>query len=187
MWKSLAILLGVSFSFCCSFFFFLMIRRPPRSTLFPYTTLFRSSAVPTPCISRPTARRICCCRLFRRGDHPALPPWNRRVAGEPRLRGEPDRRVGGAEARVAAPLHDFEEEAAVEILGVGLEVFTRAMAIVEHVVGAQPIERAGREVDARVEIVVIILRDRQQVDADRAQALDGRENVVSRECYVLDA
>src|SRR2546427_9659852 len=26
-----------------SIFFFLMIRRPPRSTLFPYTTLFRSS------------------------------------------------------------------------------------------------------------------------------------------------
>src|SRR5687768_18479513 len=25
------------------FFFFLMVRRPPRSTLFPYTTLFRSS------------------------------------------------------------------------------------------------------------------------------------------------
>src|SRR5688572_33406834 len=25
-----------------AFFFFLMIRRPPRSTLFPYTTLFRS-------------------------------------------------------------------------------------------------------------------------------------------------
>src|SRR2546430_3625921 len=38
-----------SFSFdimrrLCFFFFFLMIRRPPRSTLFPYTTLFRSSA-----------------------------------------------------------------------------------------------------------------------------------------------
>src|SRR6476620_2396015 len=28
-----------------SSFFFLMIRRPPRSTLFPYTTLFRSRAV----------------------------------------------------------------------------------------------------------------------------------------------
>src|SRR5229473_7993908 len=27
---------------CLVFFFFLMIRRPPRSTLFPYTTLFRS-------------------------------------------------------------------------------------------------------------------------------------------------
>src|SRR5229473_5281571 len=27
---------------CFFFFFFLMIRRPPRSTLFPYTTLFRS-------------------------------------------------------------------------------------------------------------------------------------------------
>src|SRR3712207_8525467 len=28
------------------FFFFLMIRRPPRSTLFPYTTLFRSAPAP---------------------------------------------------------------------------------------------------------------------------------------------
>src|SRR5471030_3364083 len=27
--------------YCFLFFFFLMIRRPPRSTLFPYTTLFR--------------------------------------------------------------------------------------------------------------------------------------------------
>src|SRR2546422_7696247 len=27
------------------FFFFLMIRRPPRSTLFPYTTLFRSGDI----------------------------------------------------------------------------------------------------------------------------------------------
>src|SRR2546430_14197792 len=38
---------AVSLSIHCNqysflFFFFLMIRRPPRSTLFPYTTLFRS-------------------------------------------------------------------------------------------------------------------------------------------------
>src|SRR5947208_8974460 len=32
----------VTIFFFCSFFF-LMIRRPPRSTLFPYTTLFRSN------------------------------------------------------------------------------------------------------------------------------------------------
>src|SRR5471032_3526257 len=38
------------------FFFFLMILRPPRSTLFPYTTLFRSCA-PFPAIAAP--RRIC--------------------------------------------------------------------------------------------------------------------------------
>src|SRR6266508_6217363 len=37
-------MLFVSFSFL--FFFFLMIRRPPRSTLFPYTTLFRSEERP---------------------------------------------------------------------------------------------------------------------------------------------
>src|SRR2546430_15736414 len=36
------------------FFFFLMIRRPPRSTLFPYTTLFRSAENQTEDRSRPT-------------------------------------------------------------------------------------------------------------------------------------
>src|SRR3990170_6594628 len=36
--------LGVLFVFL----FFLMIRRPPRSTLFPYTTLFRSRRSPAP-------------------------------------------------------------------------------------------------------------------------------------------
>src|SRR6266404_8852509 len=35
-------------------FFFLMIRRPPRSTLFPYTTLFRSSE---PCAPDSSLRR----------------------------------------------------------------------------------------------------------------------------------
>src|SRR6266487_6166238 len=40
------------------FFFFLMIRRPPRSTLFPYTTLFRS----------PSRRRGC------GRSRPAAPP-----------------------------------------------------------------------------------------------------------------
>src|SRR5574339_754457 len=34
--------------FVLLFFFFLMIRRPPRSTLFPYTTLFRSGFRPRP-------------------------------------------------------------------------------------------------------------------------------------------
>src|SRR5438034_6005482 len=29
---------------CCAFLFFFMIWRPPRSTLFPYTTLFRSAS-----------------------------------------------------------------------------------------------------------------------------------------------
>src|SRR3712207_6895925 len=50
----------------CSCFFFLMIRRPPRSTLFPYTTLFRShrrriahgsSEPPTPARSAGGSRR----------------------------------------------------------------------------------------------------------------------------------
>src|SRR3712207_7948882 len=50
------------------FFFFLMIRRPPRSTLFPYTTLFRSldrdDAAPgagAPGGPRPHALRLARC------------------------------------------------------------------------------------------------------------------------------
>src|ERR1041385_975030 len=40
--KSQVCRVNAAFRALC-FFFFLMIRRPPRSTLFPYTTLFRSS------------------------------------------------------------------------------------------------------------------------------------------------
>src|SRR5476649_2961279 len=52
--------LFIPHSFCLRFFFFfLMIRRPPRSTLFPYTTLFRSNRAPATngrCRSCPTRR-----------------------------------------------------------------------------------------------------------------------------------
>src|SRR3989454_8609309 len=48
------------------FFFFLMIRRPPRSTLFPYTTLFRSGRArrDRPWPSPGEAREV-----FQQGDH----------------------------------------------------------------------------------------------------------------------
>src|SRR3712207_8410026 len=41
----------------CISFFFLMIRRPPRSTLFPYTTLFRSHGDERERDERPDRRR----------------------------------------------------------------------------------------------------------------------------------
>src|ERR1041385_9336493 len=40
-------------------FFFLMIRRPPRSTLFPYTTLFRSGPRARTWPWAPRSRRSC--------------------------------------------------------------------------------------------------------------------------------
>src|SRR5438477_12670444 len=55
----------------CLFFFFLMIRRPPRSTLFPYTTLFRS-----------VGTRACwmtCCGYASAAAHPL--PGRGRGAG----------------------------------------------------------------------------------------------------------
>src|SRR5256886_16199029 len=58
-------------SFC---FFFLMIRRPPRSTLFPYTTLFRSHALLRDILDRQTRsmgpRREALRQLLRVRPHP---------------------------------------------------------------------------------------------------------------------
>src|SRR3712207_8861744 len=57
-----------------SFFFFLMIRRPPRSTLFPYTTLFRSprdAASDVPLDPRAPDRRPARAAAARRARHRA--------------------------------------------------------------------------------------------------------------------
>src|SRR2546429_8547626 len=54
----------ISYRLVCDgfYFFFLMIRRPPRSTLFPYTTLFRSRlcrpATGGARLPRPERRRV---------------------------------------------------------------------------------------------------------------------------------
>src|SRR3712207_8903954 len=60
-------------------FFFLMIRRPPRSTLFPYTTLFRSR------YTRPAFRRLKPWRSFwasRRTRPPSRFFWSATVRSE---------------------------------------------------------------------------------------------------------
>src|SRR2546429_3537663 len=60
-------------------FFFLMIRRPPRSTLFPYTTLFRSwspaSAHPR---RSPSWKRTC--RRCTRNSCKSARPWKTIIA-----------------------------------------------------------------------------------------------------------
>src|SRR5438045_5554442 len=50
------------------FFFFLMIRRPPRSTLFPYTTLFRPAAR-----HNRAGLRFGLCQGVRQGSRRAAP------------------------------------------------------------------------------------------------------------------
>src|SRR3712207_7428596 len=53
------------------FFFFLMIRRPPRSTLFPYTTLFRSDLRPYLARVPRHPNRLPARRPLHRRGHPA--------------------------------------------------------------------------------------------------------------------
>src|SRR6266481_8980722 len=56
------------------YIFFLMIRRPPRSTLFPYTTLFRSSRRPRPRAHRlhPPVQRHVAAHQPRRSEETRL-------------------------------------------------------------------------------------------------------------------
>src|SRR2546422_6334242 len=80
-------------------FFFLMIRRPPRSTLFPYTTLFRSLVVERD-VSRDPAER----GLAHGGRH-ILPVRGLAALGR-RLDGpERDMEIGRAHVELQSRLH----------------------------------------------------------------------------------
>src|SRR2546430_13192423 len=64
----------ILFSYCLRspapfLFFFLMIRRPPRSTLFPYTTLFRSRSVARISLWRMSRPRPARMKLGRSEEH----------------------------------------------------------------------------------------------------------------------
>src|SRR2546422_5713878 len=71
-------------------FFFLMIRRPPRSTLFPYTTLFRS----LPADGEGGRLRPATASVGRGAEVPRELPGGGRAGGQPRPR---ERLVGRSE------------------------------------------------------------------------------------------
>src|SRR5258708_14900560 len=64
----------------CHAFFFLMIRRPPRSTLFPYTTLFRSNVGGE--IDDPVMRVDSIADVRHRRERGERQLWNRRARSE---------------------------------------------------------------------------------------------------------
>src|SRR6266498_2329102 len=84
------------FYFIFFFFFFLMIRRPPRSTLFPYTTLFRSSANGP--IIDPRPAKVRNRHRQRETSYLAL----LRSSGPPGVSQDPDREGTAAVRRAAA-------------------------------------------------------------------------------------
>src|SRR5689334_24706222 len=71
-------------------FFFLMIRLPPRSTLFPYTTLFRSCWIPFPS----TPPRACADSTHWRArlPHPRMHAGQQRCSPPRRLSAQQDRK-----------------------------------------------------------------------------------------------
>src|SRR5256886_6270692 len=86
------------------FFFFLMIRRPPRSTLFPYTTLFRSSPGWLPWDSSDAGAMHASAAASRRGVAVnGRPPWEFwRLRGQSGSRLPPPQRERSVLRRAAA-------------------------------------------------------------------------------------
>src|SRR2546430_12714503 len=72
------------------FFFFLMIRRPPRSTLFPYTTLFRS-----------IDGRLICCAPVSVANSLAQRERRRSVVSCPELRDQKSTRLNSSHSQIS--------------------------------------------------------------------------------------
>src|SRR3712207_9551645 len=113
--------------------FFLMIRRPPRSTLFPYTTLFRSKAF--------GAGEERALTLLAAGVAPALEYMDEAPGGLDQLSGLPNRtsllRVLGRELSYGGTL---------TVLAIGLNGFQRYTRTLGPAAGGDPPPRgrAGR-------------------------------------------
>src|SRR5258708_8181902 len=87
-----------------------MIRRPPRSTLFPYTTLFRSLLGPAPARLRPARRRLPGPEDDRSEEHTSelQSPDHlvcRLLLEKKKNSPSPTRSRGSASARAARPEH----------------------------------------------------------------------------------
>src|SRR3712207_6507428 len=139
-----------------------MIRRPPRSTLFPYTTLFRS--------------RDAVLDVARAAAHEAEPGV---PALQVRLRAEGDRR---ALAQRDPGLDEPRRQPLAAVRGRGRHPADRAgVAVVEHadggrdpavLVGEPQVHRARLDVPAVQLRVRALLLDHEDVDPQPAQAVD---------------
>src|SRR3954449_3968107 len=106
--------------------FFLMIRRPPRSTLFPYTTLFRSyvSLNVLLTIGLPIA-------LYRRGD-PRF-PW---------LRDRKSTRLNSSHTLISYAVFFFNDSATTEIYPLSLHDALPILRLAERAADDRPADRA---------------------------------------------
>src|SRR6476620_8183158 len=121
-----------------SCFFFLMIRRPPRSTLFPYTTLFRS---------RPGARR----------GGPA--PGNRRAGRTRDGRDRKSTRLNSSHANISYDVFCLKKKKIAYVAGAA-EIDALKWVRADHAGDRSPLALANREIGALPPLVLFFLRIR---------------------------
>src|SRR5215510_16312131 len=134
-------------------FFFLMIRRPPRSTLFPYTTLFRSAQATR---SRALPETFLDHRQHR------VDPMTERVLGQgapARVLADRARLVRVLEVHVELAAQLAEVAIADDLLA-GLEQIEQVVLEVHHLAGARgrQLERPGVHADYVVHRMMVVER-----------------------------
>src|SRR5436190_18357211 len=100
---------------------------------------------------------------------------------------ETDRRVNRAKAAVPAPLHDLYEEKVLETRRIELEILAGLIAVVKNIVGFDGLQLLRRQIDARFEVVIVVLRNRERFDAVCFKLTGSGDDVSGRKRNMLHA
>src|SRR5712672_2520824 len=132
-------------------------------------------------------RRAARVRSQNRHARPTSRTRNSQRPRFPRLGSEANGGIGSAEPLVVAALDDLEEKPLIERMRVDLEEFALAFAVVQNLVVAKGCHRCRIEIVFGLDIVVIIVRDFEEICAAGAHVGNRRENIGARKGNVLDA
>src|SRR3984957_5267147 len=110
--------------------------------------------------SRPGDRKLFACSTSR--------AWNSQRPRFTRLRREANRGVDGTKPLIIAALHDLEEKPFVEGVGGDLEDLAPAFAVVQNLVVAKGCHRCRVEIVFGLDIVVVVVRNLEEIRATRA-------------------
>src|SRR5690606_5836506 len=104
------------------------------------------------------------------------------------LRGDAEGSIGRAVACIAVlALDDFEEEAFTVVAAVELKILPLVVAVIKDVFGFQPCDEIASGSETRFQIIIVIRRDFQGLEATRPQSAGRGEDIVAGESEMLHA
>ena len=102
------------------------------------------------------------------------------------LSGQTHGRIGSTKQIIIAPLENFEEETIFEHICVNMEKFAAGMAIIENFQLTHFLQRASGQIIARLNVVIIIIRNVQKLDAAGSGAFDETKQIMGGKRNLLN-